>query len=83
MEAFHQPNALTHIKTPILVATAGEELLIDNASHVFVVEQLPNAVHITLPTAKHEILMEKDEVRAKFWQAFDALAEQVKSVSTA
>jgi lysophospholipase len=76
IEAFHQPNALSHIRIPILVATAGEEMLIDNASHAFVVEQLPNAVHITLPTAKHEILMEKDEVREKFWQAFDALSQQ-------
>lgn len=77
MEAIAQPSACAHLRVPILVATAADELLVENASHDRVVSGLPDAVHITIQGAKHEILMEKDEVRAQFWAAFDALAARV------
>jgi lysophospholipase len=76
-EAFLTPGALAHVRIPILIATAGEELLVDNASHDAVAEQLPDAIHITIMGAKHEILMERDEFRAQFWAAFDRLTERV------
>lgn len=77
IESFTQPGALAHVRIPILVATAGEEQLVDNASHPAVVEQLPEARHITIVGAKHEILMETDELRNQFWAEFDQLAERV------
>ena len=79
-EAIAVPGSLAHVRIPILVATAGEEQLVDNASHAPVVEQLPNATHITVEGAKHEILMETDALRGQFWAAFDQLAEQVAPV---
>jgi lysophospholipase len=75
-DALHVPGAFAHLKLPILVVTASDEQLIDNASHDAVLAQLPNAVHITLD-AKHEILMETDAVRAQFWAAFDQMTERV------
>src|SRR5262245_50526389 len=79
-EAFQTPGALAHVRIPVLVATAGEEQLVDNASHAAVVEQLPDARHITIAGAKHEILMEVDPVRHQFWAAFDQLVQQVAPV---
>jgi lysophospholipase len=79
-EAFLQPNALAHVRIPILVATAADEQLVDNSSHPAVVEQLPNATHVTIAGAKHEILMERDEKRTEFWAAFDQLVEHVAPV---
>jgi lysophospholipase len=79
-ESFLQQNSLAHIRIPILVATAGEEQLVDNASHDAVAAQLPAATHITVAGAKHEILMERDEKRAEFWGAFDQLTESVAPV---
>jgi len=76
-ESFMQPGSLAHLRIPILVATAGEEQLVDNASHPLVVEQLPDVRHITIAGAKHEILMETDAIRAEFWVAFDELTERV------
>ena len=76
-EAFMQPNAFAHIRIPILVASASEEQLVDNASHPQVVEQLPEARHIIINGAKHEILMETDELRDQFWAEFDQLAARV------
>jgi lysophospholipase len=77
IESFSQPGALAHVRIPILVATAADEQLVDNASHPTVIEQLPDATHITVAGAKHEILMERDEKRTEFWAAFDQLTERV------
>jgi lysophospholipase len=76
-----QPGVFASIRIPILVATAGREVLVDNASHDAVVAELPNARHITIDGAKHEILMELDPLRAQFWAAFDELASEVVSAS--
>ncbi len=80
-EGFTQAQALAHVRIPILVASAAEELLVDNASHAAVAAQLPNVTHISVPGAKHEILMERDEARAQFWAAFDQLVAKVAPVS--
>lgn len=79
-EAFMQSGAFAHVRIPILIVTAGKEELVDNASHEAVAAQLPNATHIVIAGAKHEILMERDEFRAEFWAAFDRLAAQVAPV---
>jgi lysophospholipase len=79
-ESFIIPGAFAHLKIPVLIATAGEEQLVDNASHEAVAAQLPNATHITVEGAKHEILMERDEFRTQFWTAFDQLTERVAPV---
>jgi lysophospholipase len=76
-EAFRQGGALAHVRIPVLIATAGEEQLVDNAAHEAVAHDLPDARHITIEGAKHEILMEVDPIRNQFWEAFDQLVERV------
>jgi lysophospholipase len=76
-EGFAQQGALAHLRIPVLVATAADEQLVDNAAHDAVAAQLPDVTHITIAGAKHEILMERDEKRAEFWAAFDQLTERV------
>jgi lysophospholipase len=76
-DGFRQPNAFAHIRIPIVVASAGQELLVDNASQDAVVAELPDAKHVTIEGAKHEILMELDPLRAQFWALFDELAAHV------
>jgi lysophospholipase len=75
-ENFRRPSALANIRVPILVASAGEEKLVDNESHEDLAKLMANARHITVEGAMHEILMERDDKRAEFWAAFDALAAQ-------
>lgn len=76
-DGFRVPGALAHVRIPIMVVSAGEEQLVDNASHEAVAKLLPNARHIVAPGARHEILMETDELSAPLWRAFDQLSEQV------
>jgi lysophospholipase len=76
-EAFLAPSALAHLRLPMLVFTAEQEQLVDNARHEEVSTRLPEVERVTITGAKHEILMERDEVRAQFWAGFDALADRV------
>ncbi|PJB72487.1 MAG: alpha/beta hydrolase [Alphaproteobacteria bacterium CG_4_9_14_3_um_filter_47_13] len=61
---------LNDIKTPFLLALAGQEKLVDNPVARKLVSNLPCARLLELPEAKHEILMERDPVRNAFFQAF-------------
>jgi lysophospholipase len=79
-ESFVTPGAFAHVKIPVLIATAAEEQLVDNASHDAVAAQFPSATHITIAGAKHEILMETDALRQQFWSAFDELTQHVAPV---
>lgn len=69
-------SLLAGIDIPVLVASAAEEKLVDNRAHARVAGYLPNCTHITVESARHEILMETDDKRAKFWSHFDSLLEK-------
>jgi lysophospholipase len=77
LDGFRTPSALAHLRFPVSVMSAGEEALVDNKSHPEICAMLPNARHVTIAGAYHEIMMEKDEIRAQFWAEFDRLADQV------
>jgi lysophospholipase len=78
MSASLAPGYLERIELPLLLMTAGQDQLIDIASHAPVAARLRNAEHVTVASAKHEIMMETDLLRAQFWQAFDQLAARLK-----
>lgn len=77
IDTFHTPGALNHLRMPIMVMSAAEESLVDNSSHAEVATLLPNARHIMIEGARHEIMMETDNIRAQFWAAFDTIADAV------
>ena len=70
------PGYLERIELPILLMSAGQDQIVNTASHAPVAARLQHVEHITFTDAKHEIMMELDPVRAQFWEAFDRLAEQ-------
>jgi lysophospholipase len=77
MAAVHAPGYLERIDIPLLLITAGEDRLIDQRSHAPLVTRLKHGEHFTIGHARHEIMMETDEIRALFWEAFDRLAKGV------
>ena len=77
MAAVHAPGYLERIDIPLLLMTAGEDRLIDARSHAPLVTRLKHGEHFTIGHARHEIMMETDEIRALFWEAFDRLAKGV------
>jgi lysophospholipase len=76
-DGFRQPSALAHLRFPVTIVSAGEEGLVDNKSHPEIAAMLPHARHVVIPGSYHEIMMETDDIRAKFWAEFDAVADQV------
>jgi lysophospholipase len=76
MSAALAPGYLERIELPLLLMSAGQDQLIDIASHSPVVARLKHGEHVTVEGAKHEIMMETDPLRAQFWQAFDRLADR-------
>jgi lysophospholipase len=66
------------VSVPMAVVTAGDERLVDNAASRAFAERA-GARYVEIPGAFHELLMETDAVRARFWAEFDAVAERVVS----
>jgi lysophospholipase len=76
-DAIGAPGALEQIRLPVLIASAGDDTVVDTASHAKAASRIEGARHVTIEGAKHEILMETDPRRAQFWAAFDRLAAEV------
>ncbi len=64
---------LKDIQTPCLFAISGKEKLVDNRAARKAIARMPHASVLELPEAKHEILMERNEIRNRFLAAFDEL----------
>jgi lysophospholipase len=62
---------------PVTVVAAGADKLVDIAGQRRVTARLPKGRFVEVPGAYHEILQERDDIRAVFWREFDALANSV------
>lgn len=69
--------ALEAIDTPCLFTVAEHETLVDNTKTKLVSARLPHSSFYEIPTARHEILMEKDSVRSVFIDKFYSLLNTV------
>jgi lysophospholipase len=77
MTAALAPGYLERIDLPLLLLSAGQDRLVDPASHGPVAGRLPRGEVVTLVGARHEIMMETDPLRAEFWRQFDRLTAGV------
>ncbi|TNE41292.1 MAG: alpha/beta hydrolase [Alphaproteobacteria bacterium] len=59
------------IKIPVLLGLARGDQLVDIATTEALAARLPRCQLEEFPGAEHELLMERDEVRNRFWAAFD------------
>jgi lysophospholipase len=59
------------IALPILIVAAGADQVVSLQAQKAICERLPHARIITIPRARHEILLETDSMRHAFWRAFD------------
>lgn len=63
------PGALESITTPTLFFSGGDDRVVSSQQIFNHVARLPNACHIHIPAAKHEILMEEDSIRRPVFKA--------------
>lgn len=72
MELLEDPERIAQIRTPTLFVAASDDKVVWNRPMELLAGQMRTADVITLPTARHEILMERDAIRDAFWAAFDS-----------
>jgi lysophospholipase len=77
MRRARMPGYLERITLPVLLLTAGQDAIVDPAFHTPAAARLKQCQHVTIAEADHEIMMETDPIRARFWAAFDGFAKQV------
>lgn len=60
------------IQPPVLIVGAGHDrIVLSDATRAFAA-RLPHGRFVEIADSEHEILMERDAIRARFWQEFDA-----------
>jgi lysophospholipase len=60
------------ITTPVLICGAGKDRVVVSAQTRRFTQALPQGRYLQIEGAEHEILMERDMIRARFWEAFDS-----------
>ncbi len=71
-------DAARRIDIPVLIAMAGQEKIVDNNCIAAFAKNLPHGTLLEIPDAHHEIIMETDECRNMFFNAFDKMVEENK-----
>ncbi len=70
--AIQERGHVARISLPILMLSASEDRIVSSRAVERVAGLIRTAAHLSVPGARHEILMERDALRAQFWAAFDA-----------
>ncbi|MCU0881198.1 MAG: lysophospholipase [Hyphomonadaceae bacterium] len=69
------PARLATLDIPVMVVSGAADTVVDNASHVRIAGQLPKARLRIVEGAKHEVLHERPDLTARFWEHFDSFVE--------
>lgn len=72
MTGFQEEDFGAENRAPILMLLAGADQVVDTAASEALARRMREASAVILPGSRHEILMETDSIRARFWAAFDA-----------
>jgi lysophospholipase len=65
-----EPGYLERVRTPTLILSAGQDQLVDRNSHLPAAARLAVAKVVDYEDSMHEIMMERDAIRARFWSDF-------------
>ncbi len=71
----HQPTYFERLATPVLIVSAGVDALVNSKDHEKIAARHPLISRVLIDEARHEILMERDELRGRYWLAFDEFVE--------
>lgn len=72
MRRFQHADYARQIRTPVLILAAQNDGVVDSQASERFAAGLQAGRQILIANARHEILIERDEIRAQFWAAFDA-----------
>jgi lysophospholipase len=60
------------VEVPLLLFAAGKDTIVSTRAIEEFALRLKVGTHVLIPQSLHEILQETDEIRQRFWAAFDA-----------
>jgi Lysophospholipase len=83
MAAIAKPGYAEAIQTPTLIVGAGKDRIVLTEATRRFAARLPHGRYIEMAESEHEILMEKDAIRERFWAAFDAFVAEAETTSSA
>ena len=66
------PHYPFRVEVPLLLFAAGMDTIVSTQAIEEFALRLKVGTHVLIPQARHEILQETDELRQRFWAAFDA-----------
>ena len=72
MDRLQAPSLLGQVTLPVLIGSAGRDVLVSPRQHEAAAALLPDAKLVKFPDAKHELFMECDAVRKPWLAAIDA-----------
>jgi len=72
MRQFEDPDYARRTITPILILAAGADRIVKTRAIEAFASRLKAGRHLTIPYARHDLLLENDAIRSQFWAAFDA-----------
>jgi lysophospholipase len=75
MDEVMSPPKNSFVRVPMLIVAADKELVTSNEACHALAAREPSVVTVVVDYSRHEILMERDEVREQFWAAFEAFIE--------
>jgi lysophospholipase len=66
------PDHAARAQIPMLLVSAGGDRIVSTPNIEEFASRLKVGAHVLIARSEHEILQERDDVRAQFWAAFDA-----------
>ena len=76
IDVLGKPGYAEAIKTQALVIGAGRDRVCDTEATRAFAARMPDAQYVEIAGAQHEILMERDPLRAQWWAAADAFLKK-------
>lgn len=67
-----EPVFPTQVRIPILLVGAGDDQIVSSLAIERFSSRLKIGARVVIAGSRHEILQERDEIRQRFWSAFDA-----------
>lgn len=77
IDLLQSDSFLASIKTPVMFAGAEKDVLVSEKQVAAYARRVRGSTYVKCEGCKHEILMEKDELQAPFWTAFDSFVESI------
>lgn len=72
IDLINGPGYPEAVETPVLIVQAGRDRLVRNDLQTAFAARLPNGRFERIDDGRHELMMERDELRDTFWGYFDA-----------